>query len=129
MQRPPPRSTRTATLFPYTTLFRSTETQQVRQFTVAPDDDGVRLDRWFKRHLPLVGFATVSRWARTGQLRVDGKRVKPEDRLSAGQVLRVPPGGEQDIRKPKLRRELSPEEIAKDRDMVTLQTPSEVGRA
>jgi 23S rRNA pseudouridine955/2504/2580 synthase len=58
------------------------------------DDDGVRLDRWFKRHLPQVGFGTVSRWARTGQIRVDGKRVKPEDRLAAGQVLRVPPGGD-----------------------------------
>ena len=67
----------------------------VRQFTVAPDDDGVRLDRWFKRHLPQVGFATVSRWARTGQIRVDGKRARPEDRLTAGQALRVPPGGAQ----------------------------------
>ena len=69
--------------------------QDVRQFTVQPDDNDVRLDRWFKRHLPQVGFATVSRWARTGQIRVDGKRAKPEDRLLAGQVLRVPPGGEQ----------------------------------
>src|SRR5690606_6152087 len=67
---------------------------EVRQFTVEPDDDGVRLDRWFKRHLPQVGFATISRWARTGQDRVDGKRVKPEDRLTPGQVVRVPPGGE-----------------------------------
>ena len=65
----------------------------VRQFTVGPDDDGVRLDRWFKRHLPAVGFATISRWARTGQIRVDGKRAAPEDRLTPGQVLRVPPGG------------------------------------
>ena len=65
----------------------------VRQFTVGPDDEGVRLDRWFKRHLPAVGFATISRWARTGQIRVDGKRAAPEDRLAAGQVLRVPPGG------------------------------------
>ena len=69
----------------------------VRQFTIAEDDDGVRLDRWFKRNLPQVGFATISRWARTGQIRVDGKRAKPEDRLTAGQVLRVPPGGEDDI--------------------------------
>ena len=60
----------------------------VRQFTVGTDDDGVRLDRWFKRHLPQVGFATVSRWARTGQIRLDGKRAAPEDRLVAGQVLR-----------------------------------------
>ena len=65
----------------------------VRQFTVGSDDEGARLDRWFKRHLPEIGFATISRWARTGQIRLDGKRAAPEDRISAGQVLRVPPGG------------------------------------
>jgi 23S rRNA pseudouridine955/2504/2580 synthase len=63
----------------------------VRQFTVDADDDGIRLDRWFKRHLPDISFATVSRWARTGQLRVDGKRATPGDRVEAGQTLRVPP--------------------------------------
>lgn len=61
-----------------------TPTDNVRQFTVSEDDDGIRLDRWFKRNLPLIGFATVSRWARTGQIRVDGKRAKPEDRLEQG---------------------------------------------
>ena len=45
----------------------------VRQFTVGVDDDGIRLDRWFKRHLPDASFNLVSRWARTGQLRVDGE--------------------------------------------------------
>ncbi len=65
--------------------------EQVRSFTVAEEDDGIRLDRWFKRHLPDVSFNTVSRWARTGQLRVDGKRAVPGDRLEVGQVLRVPP--------------------------------------
>jgi 23S rRNA pseudouridine955/2504/2580 synthase len=63
----------------------------VRTFTVGEDDDGIRLDRWFKRHLPDVSFNLVSRWARTGQLRVDGKRATPGDRLATGQVLRVPP--------------------------------------
>jgi len=67
------------------------DSTDVRQFTVAPDDDGIRLDRWFKRHLPDVSFNIVSRWARTGQLRVDGKRATPGDRVEAGQVLRVPP--------------------------------------
>jgi 23S rRNA pseudouridine955/2504/2580 synthase len=66
----------------------------VRQFTVQHDDDDIRVDRWFKRHLPQIGFATISRWARTGQIRVDGKRVDPADRLTKGQVLRVPPGGD-----------------------------------
>ncbi|MFL6845070.1 MAG: RluA family pseudouridine synthase [Allosphingosinicella sp.] len=64
---------------------------EVRQFTVAPDDDGIRLDRWFKRHLPEASFNTVSRWARTGQLRLDGKRAAPGDRVEAGQSIRVPP--------------------------------------
>ncbi|MEZ0495224.1 RluA family pseudouridine synthase [Sphingomonas sp. IW22] len=64
---------------------------QVRQFTVDADDDGIRLDRWFKRHLPDASFNLVSRWARTGQLRVDGARADPGDRVATGQTIRVPP--------------------------------------
>jgi 23S rRNA pseudouridine955/2504/2580 synthase len=95
---------------------------EVRQFTVQHDDDGVRLDRWFKRHLPQIGFATVSRWARTGQIRVDGKRADPADRLAAGQVLRVPPGGDAPAKGgAKPRRELTDEEIAKAEAMVISQ--------
>ena len=66
-------------------------TDAVRTFTVDPDDDGIRLDRWFKRQLPETSFNTVSRWARTGQLRIDGKRATPGDRVEAGQSIRVPP--------------------------------------
>ncbi|MEP3050284.1 MAG: RluA family pseudouridine synthase [Erythrobacter sp.] len=99
---------------------------QVRQFTVGEDDDGIRLDRWFKRNLPQIGFATVSRWARTGQLRVDGKRAKPEDRLAEGQTLRVPPGGEQKERKPRKPRELTQEDILAAHDMVIRETKSAI---
>lgn len=59
--------------------------------TVSADDDGIRLDRWFKRHMPDISFATVSRWARTGQLRIDGARATPGDRITEGQSIRVPP--------------------------------------
>lgn len=100
----------------------NTSDKEVRQFTVTPDDSGIRLDRWFKRNLPAIGFATVSRWARTGQIRVDGGRAKPEDRLSTGQVLRVPPGGAELERKPRLKRELTADEIQEARDMVILET-------
>ena len=51
---------------------------EARTFTVGEDDDGIRLDRWFKRHLPDLSFNVVSRWARTGQIRVNGKRVETE---------------------------------------------------
>lgn len=98
----------------------------MRQFTIGEDDDGIRLDRWFKRNLPAIGFATVSRWARTGQVRVDGGRVKPEDRLSAGQVLRVPPGGEVKHKAPKTRRPLTEDERAEARAMVIRETPSAI---
>ncbi|MEO6248872.1 MAG: RluA family pseudouridine synthase [Sphingomicrobium sp.] len=62
-----------------------------RTFTVAADDDGIRLDRWFKRHLPDTSFNIVSRWARTGALRIDDKKATPGDRVETGQVLRMPP--------------------------------------
>ncbi|GAM05754.1 MAG: RluA family pseudouridine synthase [Pseudomonadota bacterium] len=95
----------------------------VRQFTVGHDDEGVRLDRWFKRHLPKVGFAMVSRWARTGQIRVDGKRADVDTRLTAGQVLRVPPGGEARPggQAPRPKRELTEEELELADQMVLTQ--------
>ncbi|MEM6476956.1 MAG: RluA family pseudouridine synthase [Pseudomonadota bacterium] len=100
---------------------------KVRQFTISEDDDGIRLDRWFKRNLPQIGFATISRWARTGQVRVDGKRAKPEDRLAEGQVLRVPPGGNAPAGKPKRqRRELTADDIAEARDMVIRETKTAI---
>ncbi len=100
--------------------------QDVRQFTIAADDDGVRLDRWFKRHLPQVGFATVSRWARTGQIRVDGKRADVADRLAKGQVLRVPPGGETPERGPRARKPLTEAQIELAESMVIAQDPAAI---
>lgn len=93
----------------------------VRQFTVALDDDGIRLDRWFKRHLPDTSFNIVSRWARTGQLRVDGARATPGDRIQAGQVIRVPPAEPVQAvtaRSKKARPVLSPEQMEFAESMV-----------
>lgn len=59
--------------------------------TVDKDDDGVRVDRWFKRHHPALTHGALEKLLRTGQVRVDGKRVKANDRLSTGEVLRLPP--------------------------------------
>ncbi len=96
-------------------------TENVRQFTVALDDDGIRLDRWFKRHLPDTSFNIVSRWARTGQLRVDGARATPGDRIQAGQVIRVPPAEAAPAttaRPKKARPVLSPEQMEFAESMV-----------
>jgi 23S rRNA pseudouridine955/2504/2580 synthase len=98
-----------------------TDDGAVRQYTVQPDDDGVRLDRWFRRHLPQVGFATVSRWARTGQIRIDGKRASPADRLTAGQVLRVPPGSSAPEKGARARKPLTEEQVERADAMVLTQ--------
>jgi 23S rRNA pseudouridine955/2504/2580 synthase len=77
-------------------------------FTVDEDDDGIRLDRWFKRHRPEVSFNIVSRWARTGQLRLDGKRVTPGDRIAAGQEIRLPPPEAAPVRHERAKRKRDP---------------------
>jgi 23S rRNA pseudouridine955/2504/2580 synthase len=63
----------------------------VRHIAVQQDDGEVRLDRWFKRHYPDVSYGQVAKWLRTGQVRVDGHRAKPGQRVTQGQEIRVPP--------------------------------------
>lgn len=63
----------------------------VRKMTVADDDDGQRLDRWLKKHVPDIPYGLAQKLIRKGQFRVDGKRAKADMRLSAGQEIRVPP--------------------------------------
>ena len=58
---------------------------------VDADEAGMRLDRWFKQRYPGLGFGALQKLLRTGQVRVDGGRVKAETRLGAGQSVRVPP--------------------------------------
>lgn len=102
---------------------------QVRQFTVSTEDDGIRLDRWFKRNLPDASFNIVSRWSRTGQLRVDGRRAAPGDRVEAGQIVRVPPAEAPapDKARPKVeRRALSEDEIAYVEEMVIHRDPAAI---
>jgi 23S rRNA pseudouridine955/2504/2580 synthase len=97
-----------------------------RTFTVSEDDDGIRLDRWFKRHLPEVSFNTVSRWARTGQLRLAGKRAAPGDRIEAGQEVRVPPlesAPQRPARAQPRRDPLTDDEQQFVRDMVIYEDP------
>jgi 23S rRNA pseudouridine955/2504/2580 synthase len=55
--------------------------------TIAEDDDGIRLDRWFQRHTKDISFNIVSRWSKTGAVRLDGAKAGPGDRIQAGQVL------------------------------------------
>lgn len=66
----------------------------VRTMTVAEDEAEIRLDRWFRRHFPNLGHGRLEKLLRTGQVRVDGKRVKASRRLAVGEIVRIPPLGE-----------------------------------
>ncbi len=63
----------------------------VQIFIIDEDEAGMRLDRWFKRRLPNLALSHLNKIVRTGEVRVDGARVKTSARLAAGQSVRVPP--------------------------------------
>lgn len=86
---------------------------------VAEEDDGIRLDRWFKRHRPGTPHALIARWARSGELTLDGKKADVSARIEAGQRIAMPvppaaPGGP----RPRKDKPLSPADIALAEAMV-----------
>lgn len=65
--------------------------KEPRIIEISADDDGQRFDRWAKKNAPDLSFVLIQKLARKGQIRVDGKRVKPDTRLEEGQSVRLPP--------------------------------------
>jgi 23S rRNA pseudouridine955/2504/2580 synthase len=63
----------------------------VQTLVVTEDEAEMRLDRWFKRRMPALSLGHLNKIVRTGQVRVDGKRVETSTRLEAGQSVRIPP--------------------------------------
>ena len=63
----------------------------VQTVTVASEDADIRIDRWFKRHFPTLGHGRLEKLLRTGQVRLDGKRVEAGEHVAAGQQIRIPP--------------------------------------
>jgi len=63
----------------------------VQKVTITADDADQRLDRWLRRRMPEVGQGRIEKLCRKGEIRVDGGRVKPSNRLEEGQVVRIPP--------------------------------------
>jgi 23S rRNA pseudouridine955/2504/2580 synthase len=64
---------------------------EVQLLTVEAGDDGIRLDRWFKRRWPHINHIAIQKLTRSGQIRVDGARAKPDTRMAGGAQVRVPP--------------------------------------
>ena len=61
------------------------------EIDITADQAGQRLDRLVKSLAPHIGFGAQQKWFRTGQVRLNGKRVKGAERVAAGDRLRLPP--------------------------------------
>lgn len=89
---------------------------KVQSVTVPDGDDGLRLDRWFKRRYPDLTHGRLEKLLRTGQVRVDGARVKASHRIAPGQVIRVPPLKDAPV--PAETERPLPKGSARDRDLI-----------
>jgi 23S rRNA pseudouridine955/2504/2580 synthase len=63
----------------------------VRHIEVGEEQSGLRLDKFLTRLLPTVPKSRVFRLIRKGEVRVNGKRASPEQRLQVNDDVRVPP--------------------------------------
>jgi 23S rRNA pseudouridine955/2504/2580 synthase len=63
----------------------------VQTVAVTLDENGMRVDRFFEGRFPGLSFSHIQRIIRKGEVRVNGKRTQPKNRLEAGQSVRIPP--------------------------------------
>jgi 23S rRNA pseudouridine955/2504/2580 synthase len=63
----------------------------VQNTTVTPDESGMRVDRFLEARFSGLSFSHIQRVIRKGEVRVNGKRTQPKNRLEAGQTVRIPP--------------------------------------
>jgi 23S rRNA pseudouridine955/2504/2580 synthase len=66
-------------------------TAAVQTVKVTADESGMRVDRFLEARFPGLSFSHIQRIIRKGELRVNGKRAQPKDRLAEGQAVRIPP--------------------------------------
>jgi 23S rRNA pseudouridine955/2504/2580 synthase len=63
----------------------------VRKVSITLHHDGQRLDNFLLSQLPGVPKSAIYRLLRSGQVRVNGGRCKPDKRLSVDDEVRIPP--------------------------------------
>ena len=101
----------------------------VQILTISEDRDGQRLDNFLFGTLKGVPKTHVYRLLRTGQVRVNGKRAKPDTRIAAGDQVRVPPVRLPEPRDPgqapeRLLREVPSWIVFEDRHYLVFNKPS-----
>lgn len=102
-----------------------------RLLTVSADDDGQRLDRWLKRHVPDMPYGLAQKLLRKGAIKVNGKKAKTDLRLEGGAEIRIPPFETGGIKREKREQKVSDKDAAfikslviyEDQDVIALNKP------
>jgi len=63
----------------------------VSELAIGEEDAGQRLDNFLMKRLKGVPSSHVYRIVRSGEVRINGKRCRPDARVAAGDRIRVPP--------------------------------------
>ena len=66
------------------------EMQKLKPIVVTAAEDGQRLDKWLRAHFINISKVMIEKLCRTGQLRADSLRVRPNTRVLENQKIRVP---------------------------------------
>jgi 23S rRNA pseudouridine955/2504/2580 synthase len=106
-------------------------TTGVRYIEATAGDEGQRIDNFLARVLKDVPRSLIYRILRTGEVRVNGGRAKPEHRLSAGDRVRLPPLQRKQQREApapskSLREFVGSAVIFEDRDLIVINKPAGV---
>ena len=72
-------------------MFESQTESKVKTIELSDEESGQRLDNYLMRILGGVPKARIYKAIRTGEVRVNKGRAKPERKLNAGDVIRIPP--------------------------------------
>jgi 23S rRNA pseudouridine955/2504/2580 synthase len=103
----------------------------VQSLNVSADESGMRVDRFLEARFPGLSFSHIQRIIRKGELRVNGRRAKPNERLERGQTVRVPPvrlgatnpGGQEGGSDERTRELLRSVTLYEDADVLVLNKP------
>jgi 23S rRNA pseudouridine955/2504/2580 synthase len=110
---------------------KALEAGKVSYVEASAGDDGQRIDNFLSRVLKDVPRSLIYRILRTGEVRVNGGRARPDHRLAAGDRIRLPPLRRKQPSEPiapsrSLREFVAASIVHEDRDLIVINKPSGV---
>lgn len=110
---------------------REREVQKVSYLEATAGDAGQRIDNYLARHVKDVPRSLIYRILRTGEVRVNGRRARPDYRITEGDRVRLPPlkrkpAAEGKAPSKSLRDFILDAVIHEDRDLIVVNKPAGV---